>query len=164
MSYALIDHAAWVQDRCRAIVRKWNSRKHASPPPIPLPPRTLNEFQRKVCDILGMAGGGTHSPINWDRAIWEYGDGQTSFACVWQGEMSTWEFSQLTLLVFLCHEARIKLTMTGTGPHLMRLAFHERSDATTMAEGHPSLVQAVRWFRDVYLPKDHRIIYRSKSK
>jgi len=76
--------------------------------------------------------------------------------------MATFDFVQLTMLVFLCHEARIRVQIEGVAPHRLRLSFWQRvskEENDNTACWHPNLDEAVAMFRK-YLPADHRIVYR----
>src|ERR1041385_3658410 len=88
-------------------------------------PEQLNEFQKKVCNIIGIVGGGIYNaPINPEKIEW--GADVVSFG--WQRELSSFDFNQLTLLVFLCHEARIRAEIIGVGPSRMRVTFSARTE------------------------------------
>jgi hypothetical protein len=134
MSYAKMDHAEWMARYLK---------------------RELTEFEKKVVDILGMVGAGIYNaPINPDKINWKYGfDG---ISVVWQREMASFDFGQLTMLVFLCHAARIRIQIEGCAPRNMRLVFFQRQSKGDMAIRHPDLQEAVAAFED-YLPKDHRV-------
>ncbi|KDD42470.1 hypothetical protein L529_0484 [Bordetella bronchiseptica MBORD901] len=114
-------------------------------------------MQRKVFDIVGIVGGGVYNaPIAWNAIIWRWGDG---IAIPWRSSMSTFDFRELTMLVLLCHEARIRCEIRPHGFHHLMLCFWQRSHIGTMATRHPNLDEAVADFRQ-YLPADHPIIYR----
>lgn len=139
MSYARMDHADWMSRHIR---------------------RELNEFEKKVVDIIGMVGGGIYNaPINPSKVDWNYGSG---ISVVWQREMSSWDFNQLSLLVFLCHTARIRVQIEGCGPRNMRLSFWQRKSSGDMAVRHPDLAEAVASFEE-YLPKDHRVRFTEEK-
>ena len=107
MSYATMDHAGWVEDNNRAANQIYANRKGYRPRP-----EALTEFQAKVMDILGMVGAGIYNAaINWDKVEWDVGRG------VWvpfrDGRMATFDFYPLTILVLLCHEARIRCEISA---------------------------------------------------
>lgn len=154
-TYQFMDHADWMErnnraaNRLNAKIKKWK----------PLP-ETLTEFQRKVCDILGMVGGGIYNaPIAHERIDWSYG--RSGVSIIWHGrDLSTFDFDELTKLVFLCHEARIRCSVAPAGPRMLRLSFWQREATGDFATRHPDLDEAVVQFR-AYLPPDHRIIHQS---
>jgi hypothetical protein len=153
MSYATMDHADWMQKQIDAT--RANAQRRGK---IPMGlPEQLSDFQKKAVDIVGMVGGGIYNAPIADKIDWHYG--HTGVAFIWKREMSTWDFDQLTILVFLCHEARIRCQIESAGPSMMRLAFWPRTHKGDVARRHPSLDEAVTAFR-AYLPADHRIIYK----
>lgn len=159
MSYNRMDHAGWVEDNNRAFNSINRNRKSFRPAP-----ETLTEFQAKVIDILGMVGGGIYNaPINWDKLEWGTGIRHSGMFVPWRdGRMSTFDFYPLTLLVFLCHEARIRCEISASASGHFRLSFFQRVATGGMAERHPNLDEAVAAFRE-YLPEGHRILYRETA-
>lgn len=148
-----MDHAAWVEQNNAAANQIYAGRKSYR-----ARPEKLSEFQAKVMDICGMVGGGIYNaPINWDRVDWNCGGGV--FVPWRDGRMATFDFYPLTLLVLLCHEARIRGEITAKSNGHFELRFWQRKDVGGMAERHPSIDEAVAAFRE-YLPADHRVIYR----
>lgn len=156
MSYQTMDHAKWLESENRALNRRNSKRKNWQPLP-----EDLSEFQAKVIDIVGMVGSGIYNaPIcNADKIIWDFGNG---VSLTWFQELATWDFDQLSRLVFLCHTARIRCSVTAVAPRTMRLSFWQRKAAGDMAVRHPNLDEAVEAFKQ-YLPADHRIVYREAS-
>ncbi len=152
MSYARMDHAKWVEDNNRATNSMNKHRKSWRPFP-----EILTAFQAKVMDICGMVGGGIYNaPINWDRVDWNCGGGM--FVPWRDGRMATFDFFPLTMLVFLCHEARIRGEITAKSNGHFELRFWPRGHEGSASVRHPNLEEAVEAFRQ-YLPADHRIIY-----
>ncbi len=155
MSYARMDHAEWVEANNAAInrQRRWSEAEGQ--------PEKLTEFQARVADIIGMVFGGAYNaPINWEKANWRYGRGASFVAH--SPQLATFDFHRLTMLLFLCHEARIRCEIDPAGPRGMRLSFWQRKATGGMGERHPNLDEAVAAFRE-YLPADHRIIYREPA-
>ncbi len=159
MSYAIMDHAAWVEDNNRGYNRINAKRRSLRPAPEQLTP-----FQAKVMDICGMVGGGIYNaPINWDKVSWGNGTWHSGMFVPWRdGRMATFDFYPLTLLVLLCHEARIRCEIRAKASGHFELSFFQRSHEGGMAERHPNIDEAVAAFRQ-YLPSDHRIIYSADS-
>jgi hypothetical protein len=153
MSYQTMDHADWMQRNLDAS-RRMGRKVHKSAP------EKLSEFQRNVVDILGMVGGGIYNaPINIEKIDWSYGGG---ISVVWQQkEFATFDYNTLTLLVFLCHDARIRCSVSACGPRNMRLSFWQRQASGDVCVRHPNLEEAVKAFR-AYLPADHRIIFKEE--
>src|SRR6185312_6318513 len=116
--------------------------------------------QKRVCDILGVIGNGIYNaPISHDSIDWNYGKG---VSVVWTGDLATFDFSALTMLVFLCHEARIRCCIDSAGPRRLRLSFWQRKADGRLYERHPNLDEAVADFH-LHMPADHRIIYHGTS-
>lgn len=164
MSYATVDHAGWVERNIAASKSMLSARKRRADNTRgwSAAPECLSPFQAKVMDILGMVGGGIYNaPIAWDGVQWRCGRG---IAVPWRrhGGLSTFDFSELTRLVFLCHAARIRCCINVHGPSHFLLMFHPRSHHGAMGERHPNLDEAVADFR-AYLPADHRILYREEE-
>ncbi len=154
MSYATMDHAHWVESNNAAANSMNRKRKGYRERP-----EKLTEFQAKVIDILGMVGGGIYNaPINWDKIDWRCGHGM--FVPYRDGHMSTFDFYRLTMLVLLCHEARIRCEISAKAHGHFELGFWQRSHEGGMGSRHPNIEEAVAAFKQ-YLPADHRIIYRA---
>ena len=147
MAYVNFDHAGWMETHLASMRRRGKSV-----------PESLNEFQKRVVNIVGIVGGGIYNaPINPDKIDWNYGYG---VSMVWRhGDMATWDFNRLTWLVFLCHEARIRCQIDGCGPRSMRFSFWQRHADGGMASRHPNLDEAIKAFREAF-PADHQINYR----
>jgi hypothetical protein len=154
MSYINMDHAGWMQSHINSC-RKSKIKMH------PSTPETLNEFQRKVVNIIGIVGGGIYNaPINREEIDWKFGFNGVSV--VFQHELATWDFNQLTMLVFLCHEARIRCSLQGVANRMTRLSFWQRVDSGDIAVRHPNLEEAVTAFREA-MGTNHPISYTYKA-
>src|SRR4051812_27085492 len=105
MSYARMDHAAWMQDSINSWRRIFSGKKRR--PKFAMPEK-LSPFQERVIDIVGMVGGGIYNaPISSpDNIDWNHGHG---VSLTYGRGLATFDGWHLTLLVFLCHEARIRL-------------------------------------------------------
>ena len=145
VSYTGFDHGAWAE-------------KHLG--------KKLTEFQLRVFDILGIAYRGIsycNAPISWKTVfIVDDCNFKTVQVSVRGDELCTFDDDTLTNLVFLCHEARIRLSVSPCGPKYFRLAFFPRKEAGGISSRHPSLDEAVAAFH-ASLPADHRIIYRAPN-
>lgn len=131
MSYFKMDHAEWLENVLQPRLK-----------------RPLTAFERRVANIIGMTGGGIYNcDINWDKA--DFRDGKYPFVRVVWGShrMATWDFNGLTLLVFLCHEARIRGDIRPCAPNRFELHFHPRTADGGFSERHPNLDEAVSAFR-----------------
>jgi hypothetical protein len=89
MSYARMDHAAWVESNNAAANSLYAKRRAHKPAPEKLSP-----FQAKVMDICGMVGGGIYNaPINWEKVEWGISERWPMMIVPWRdGRMSTFDF------------------------------------------------------------------------
>jgi len=159
MSYARMDHAAWVESN-----NHYANLAGAKQKRYKAKPEKLTPFQAKVMDICGMVGGGIYNaPINWDKVDWGGGAGYAGMFVPWRdGRMATYDSNCLTLLVLLCHEARIRCSIRAKACGHFELGFWPRSNGSDIIASHPGIDEAVARFR-TYLPTDHRIIYRQQA-
>lgn len=157
MSYNRMDHAKWVEQNNQAANQIYGKRKSYKPAP-----EKLSAFQAKVMDICGMVGGGIYNaPINWNKVSWGTGNNHIGMFVPWRdGRMATFDFYPLTMLVLLCHEARIRCEICAKAAGHFELSFFQRSHEGGMSSRHPSIDEAVAAFRE-YLPDDHRIRYHA---
>lgn len=153
MSYATMDHAGWVQRNAEAarrmtkLGRNTNKGWHGTPD-------QLTAFQAQAMDILGIAMGGIYNaPILWDSVEWN--DNRLAVPVSGTG-FSTHDRNDLTLLVLLCHEARIRLHIAPHGPRMLCLRMWQR-EGTSM-KSHPNVEEAVASLR-AYVASDHPTIY-----
>ncbi|MBB3940727.1 hypothetical protein GGR39_002384 [Novosphingobium fluoreni] len=157
MSYASMDHARWAEENNRCANDAFAGRKGYKQRP-----EKLSEFQAKVIDICGMVGGGIYNaPINWDKVAWGTGAWHSGMWVPWRdGRMATFDSYQLTNLVLLAHEARIRVEVRAQAHGHFLLSFFQRSHEGGFAGRHPNIDEAVAAFR-AYLPDDHRVRYRA---
>jgi len=66
------------------------------------------------------------------------------------------------VLVFLCHEARIRLQIDSTGPNATKLSFWPRNASGDTMTRHPNLNEAVASFREWFKPT-HQINYKEDA-
>jgi hypothetical protein len=168
MSYFTMDHAAWAEQNNAAGRRIHKKPKYSRQGGHKIgyhgAPEKLNDFQARVIDIVGTALGGIYNaPIYWPTIEWDNGYGWNGMSITMSPDrdLATWDRGQLTLLVFLCHEARIRMEIRPAGMSL-RLRFWPRADNGPIAKRHPNIEEAVASFRE-QLPADHRIVYRESD-
>jgi hypothetical protein len=139
MSYFNMDHAAWVESSCK---------------------RTLTPFQARVFDIAGCAFGGIYNAgITWKSVCWDYGDG---ISFVRRGDIATTDFNQLTLLVVLCHIAKIRMEISSANPGRLRYSFWQRAATDRICTNHPSIYDAATKITAA-LPTNSRIWYKHET-
>lgn len=157
MSYVEMDHAGWVESNIASgrKMGKAKKDKNGQPRGWHAAPEKLNRFQARAMDICGMVFGGIYNaPISWDLVDWAPGSLHIPLR---HSDFATFDSANLTRLVFLCHEARIRGSLAINGRGWM-LSFFQRSHDGGMSERHPSLHEAVA-DQAKYLPADHRVRY-----
>lgn len=163
MSYVNMDHAAWVESNIAASKRQKptaRDKRHAAEHRGWFAaPDKLTPFQRRAFDILGIVGNGIYNaPIGWDGLMWH----PRFIICSWRKGFGTFDFSELTRFVFLCHEARVRGHIGPSGPGLLEVALHERAAKGAYSQRHPGLQEAVNAWRDEF-PVNHSIVYRDAA-
>lgn len=159
MGYDTMDHADWVQDNLNAIRRRKPSPRDAKAAAAGRgwygAPEALNDFHRRAFTILGVVGGGIYNaPIEWDSVEWR----DDSLCLNWRNELATRDFRGLTDLVFLAHDAGIRISISPNMRNL-RLILHSRArppEGGSVCKGHPTLTTAVSDHRKRF-PVDHPI-------
>lgn len=145
MSYINMDHVDWAERNLRAartLSKKYQPHKSA--------PDKLNPFQAAVVNIIGIVGNGIYNaPIDICKVDWQYG--LNGISLKWQHtDLATFDYSQLTMLVFLCHEARIRCSISPCGPRSLRFSFWPRKSTGGISARHPNLDEAVKEFRSIF--------------
>lgn len=164
-SYVNMDHAEWAQSNITTYKQshKPTARQRRAATEHKGwfgAPETLNGFQRRAIDILGIVGGGIYNaPISWDTVVWS-----PRFVLVsWRFKgLGTWDFMELTRFVFLCHEARIRGYISPQTPQHLQIALHERVHEGDISRRHPNLDEAIAAWRAEFRA-DHPIAYREPA-
>lgn len=159
-SYANMDHAGWVQaqisgNRCQKTTKRERdaAAEHKGWLAAPV---ELNAFQVRAFNILGIVGGCIYNcPIGWDSLIWN----RRFIIAPWFDSLATWDFQQLTRLVLLCHDARIRGSIEPCNNRYLQISLHERVAAGNIAVRHPSLAEAIAAHRGE-ISESHSICYR----
>ena len=142
MSYFNMDHARWAARQ------------------IEMDIGAMSIFHRRAFDILGIAFGGIYNaPISWGKV--ELGANYLLIILRDGSKFATWDGNILTYLVFLCHEARIRLEIEARTRGYLRLHLSQRTGNSSFASGHPNLTEAVKDFRK-RLGKNHHIIFENE--
>lgn len=159
MGYDRMDHAGWVQMQIDAIRRRKptprDQKAAAARRGWHGAPAVLNDFHRRAFLILGVVGGGIYNaPLEWDSVEWR----DDSLCLNWRDELATRDFRGLTDLVFLAHDAGIRISVSPNMRNL-RLILHRRErppEGGSVCRGHPTLDAAVSDHRKRF-PDDHPI-------
>lgn len=162
MSYVNMDHAGWLQRSIEIEQRrnptKREREKQAQGQGWFAAPSQLNHFHRRAVNIIGIVGGGIYNaPISWTSAHWS---NRHVIVPWWGGGFATWDFSKLTTLVCLCHEARIRAEIGAlhVRPGHLSVGLHERRHDRSISDIHPNLDEAIASFREWFKP-NHMIAY-----
>lgn len=156
------DHADWVQRQIPA----WKAHHNkAADRKLKMDgkgwlcaPDTLNDFHRRAFTVLGMVGNNIYNaPISWHTIFWR----TNAIGVIWKTSLATFDFDQLTRLVFLAHEARCRCDVSPAG-HCLQIFLSQRATTGGLAERHPNLDEAVATFRE-HLPADHPVIFRHRD-
>jgi len=94
-----------------------------------------NERQVIAWDMLD-AWIGSYRP----KRIRECGNG-IEFCPV--GDLSTWDWNQLTNLVVYAHAYRVRVELSPASPRRLRVCLHAREATGSTTERHPGLVELV---------------------
>ena len=164
MSYARMDHVAWMESHIAASKRQRPTavdlRRQKDGRGWYAAPDTLNDFQRRAITILGIVGNGIYNaPVSWQAAIWD-----ARFIIVpWHGSLSTFDFTALSCFCFLCHEARIRGDISPNNFRHLTVSLHQRSDQGGIAARHPNLEEAFAAFRRE-IGADHPVKYAAAER
>lgn len=115
----------------------------------------ISELGKDVADMLGFVFQGIYHierdvrRVDWSNKHWieilVYGRG---------GDLATFDYSRLTLLVFAAHQMAIRVEITSANPQYLRIMFHRRNRGPENTRRHPTLDEAVALFKDIcYLPE-----------
>ena len=159
--YVEMDHAGWVQKHLDAVRQHKPTaaqRRAASESKGDFAaPEQLNAFHKRAFDILGIVGGGIYNaPISWGAVYWA--PRQIIVPWRFNNVFGTFDFSGLTVFVFLCHEARIRGYLESGAPGGLKIWLSERSHEGGVSQRHPSLDEALADFRR-WFPVDHPTTY-----
>jgi hypothetical protein len=112
----------------------------------------LSDLGRSVADLLGYQYRGLYhikgivEKCEWDNTYFISITVPTSF--------STFDFNDLTTLVFLAHRMAIRIEIQACNFHYLRLLFHRRSREGNGFVRHPDIREALETFeKDCYLPE-----------
>lgn len=122
--------------------------------------RKLTPFQRRCASIIGLISSGAYNaPVDWEKVDWEWGGKGVSLT--WRkGNLATFDFMPLTSLVFLAHDARIRVEITPGNMQVLRITFFQRSDTGRIYQRHPNLAEAIADHMS-WLPEDHELLWNN---
>lgn len=157
LRYANMDHADWVTKNIAASKRCLSPKQKRRTTGYAVAPDRLSPFQETVINIIGIVGGGIYNaPIAWDAIRWSYGF--NGMAVPWRGNLSTFDFQELSELVFLCQTARIRCNIAPHSPKHLLICFVPREATGSMGRRHPNAEQMFAAMREA-IPPHHPIVY-----
>ena len=95
-------------------------------------------FKEKVEAVLDEVYNGLHHLPN------KLKDCGHCFELNHYGDLATYDFSQLTILVFAAHKYCVRVSISQSGRGLVKLLFHNREREGSMSQRHPSLEDAIK--------------------
>lgn len=110
--------------------------------------KPLSSVATKALTIISYLEGGLHH-VSWkQRENFQYFD-EHSFIYKRFGNMATYDSSELTTLVVLCHELAVRVEISSQGFRYTRMLFTERvRDSPKMYERHPSIDEVIKNWRN----------------
>ena len=66
-----------------------------------------------------------------------------------RGELATFDFNQMTRLVFMAHDKCIRVGIEAVRSHVIKITIWQRVREGSMSERHPTLETAIERFRAV---------------
>ena len=97
---------------------------------------------RDVANILGIVWSGIYHIDTNDLRKVEWTNDRFMSLRIY-GELATWDFSQLTHLVVLCHDHCVRLSISGRAKNYLELMFHRRQRDGGVAQRHPTMEEAI---------------------
>ena len=112
------------------------------------PEMVVSDFGEKVADFLGELFYGIYHLD--DKSLWRVDWSNTRYIemSFYSGGLSTFDFDELTRLVFLAHHYCIRVSVKPCNFNYLRLVFHPRERNADLYHRHPSLDEAVANFKE----------------
>lgn len=111
-------------------------------------PKEMSELGKNVADLLGELFRGIYHldykqlrKVDWSNSYY------IEFILGWK-TLSTFDFDELTRLVFLAHHMAIRVEISPHAFKFIRLMFHQRNRDGDFAHRHPTLDDAVSTFKN----------------
>lgn len=111
------------------------------------PDLVISPLGRKVADFLGELFYGIYhlDPRALNRADWA--NNHHVIVSIGHQDWSTFDFSNLTRLVFLAHHMALRVNIRGSKVNYIQLMFHERQRKGDLYKRHPTIDEAVSTFK-----------------
>lgn len=114
---------------------------------VGIDPATVSALGFKVAEVCDALVGGLY---NWPtrrslkRVDWT---NDQYMEIVYGGSLSTFDFDNLTRLVFLAHDHALRVELSGAAPGFILLRFHQRRREGSIFERHPTIGRALKNWR-----------------
>jgi hypothetical protein len=114
---------------------------------VGIDPATVSALGFVVAEVCYALVGGLHNwparrslkRVDWTNAHY--------MEIVYGGPLSTFDFDNLTRLVFLAHDHALRVELSGAAPGAIRLRFHQRRREGDIFERHPTIGRALKAWR-----------------
>ncbi len=108
----------------------------------------LSDFEKRVADLLGeLARGIYHISDEVEKGKWSDWMVEIRFG----GSLSTFDFNDLTRLVFLAHDYCIRVEISPRANRYFTIRLHPRTrDGDSFSNRHPSIEDALSAWRGAY--------------
>ena len=109
-------------------------------------PQTVSDLGAQVAAVISALVVGLH---HWDtnalrRVDWS---NKHHVELITDLPLATWDGDALTRLVFLAHDATLRLAIQPASPQYIRLLFHPRKREGSLFERHPTIEDALAQWR-----------------
>lgn len=109
----------------------------------------MSDFGRRVADILGDCFAGIYHLDHGALSRVEWCD-ERYIEFVHYGEIASYDFGEMTRLVFLAHQRNVRIAVQGCGPRLMRFIFHALPPRGNGKRSHPTIEDYAEMFDKAY--------------
>ena len=111
--------------------------------------KEMSPLGEAVANLLGRVHRGIYhlrtsalERVDWSNNQW--------IEFVYDGNMATVDFPDLTMLVVFAHDEMIRVSLEGCGPRYMRMIFHQRdSREGGMSERYPTIEDHIEKIRSM---------------
>ncbi|MCD8352561.1 MAG: hypothetical protein LUC93_18315 [Planctomycetaceae bacterium] len=102
-------------------------------------------FHKKALAILNYALTGilTTDNFSWDKTDWDWDTGVKFVVAPYWGGLSSYDFAELTRLVFAAHEYGIRVQILPYSQKSLAISMHKRDRGTEPCKRHPTLDQSI---------------------
>jgi hypothetical protein len=100
-----------------------------------------------VADLLGdLFGGIYHLETKYLKEV-DWGNDHHIVVTLRHKSLATFDYDELTRLVFLCHDHAIRCSVDARANNMLELMFHQREREGGISKRHPTIEQALEMWR-----------------